>query len=329
MDLTTTYMGYTLANPIVVGASPLSWDLDKARRCADAGAGALVMYSLFEEQIVREQLAINRALYDSAEGFPEAITYLPEPEELNLGPDRYLEQIRKLKRNLPIPIIASLNGTTEGGWVKYARLIEQAGADGLELNTYNLVTEPRMSGADVEAHTVQLVREIRKSIRIPLAVKLSPFYTALPNFAERLSSAGADTLVLFNRFYQPDIDTDNLEVIRVNLSDSAELLMRLHWMAILFGHVDAELAVTGGVHTHKDLIKCVMAGASAVQMVSALLKHGPTHVRSVLVDLRQWLGEREYESVDQLLGTMSLIKCPDPAQYVRDNYMQVLHSWKE
>jgi len=329
MNLKTDFLGCTLDNPLILGASPISHDVDKARRLADAGAAAIVMYSLFEEQIVREQLAINRALDEPAEAFAEATSYLPEPEGLSIGPDRYLEQIRKLKRVLEIPVIASLNGVSEGGWVKYAKLMEIAGADALELNTYNLATDPSVSGAEIETRTLQLVREVRKQVKIPLAVKLSPFYTSLPQLAQRLADAGADALVLFNRFYQPDIDVENLEVVRLQLSDSSELLLRLHWLAILYGRVSATLAVTGGVHTATDVVKSVMAGASGVQLVSSVLRGGPQALRTLLSDLKQWMEEHEYESLDQMRGSMSLLKAPDPAAYVRDNYMQVLASWRD
>jgi dihydroorotate dehydrogenase (fumarate) len=329
MNLKTDFLGCTLDNPLILGASPISHDVDKARRLADAGASAIVMYSLFEEQIVREQLAINRALDEPAEAFAEATSYLPEPEGLSIGPDRYLEQIRKLKRALPIPLIASLNGVSEGGWIKYAKLMEIAGADALELNTYNLATDPAVSGAEIETRTLQLVREVRKQVKIPLAVKISPFYTSLPQMAQRLADAGADAIVLFNRFYQPDIDVENLEVVRLQLSDSSELLLRLHWLAILYGRVSATLAVTGGVHVATDVVKSVMAGASGVQLVSSVLRGGPQALRTLLSDLKQWMEEHEYESLDQMRGSMSLLKAPDPAAYVRDNYMQVLASWRD
>jgi dihydroorotate dehydrogenase (fumarate) len=328
MDLTTHYLGFHLSNPLIVGASPVSHDLDRARKCVEAGASAIVMYSLFEEQIVREQMSLSRALLDPSENYSEAVSYLPEPDQLSLGPDRYFDNIRKLKAQLSVPVIASLNGVTEGGWTKYARQIEQAGADALELNTYNLVTDPRRTAEDVERDTLSLVRQIRGQIHIPLAVKLSPFYTSLPNLSRRLVDAGANALVLFNRFYQPDIDPESLQVVRVNLSDSSELPLRLHWLAILYGHVaGASLSISGGVHTATDVVKSVMCGASSVQLVSSILRSGPGCIRTTLDDLRRWLEEHEYESLLQMRGSMSLLRCPNPAEYVRDNYMQVLRSW--
>lgn len=328
MTLETTYLGFTLANPIIVGASPISHDVDWARRCVDAGASAIVMYSLFEEQIVREQMAMNRALEEPSEAFAEAIRYFPEPEQLDLGPKRYLEQIRLLKEAVDVPVIASLNGTSQGGWLRYAALIEAAGADAIELNTYNLVTDPRLSSVSVEAQTLQLVNHLHSSLKIPLSVKLSSFYTALPHFAANLTDAGAAGLVLFNRFLQPDIDPERLEVTRLQLSDSSELTLRLHWLAILFGQIgNSSLAVSGGVHTALDIVKATMAGASATQMVSALLRNAPGYLKGVLADLGDWLEEHEFESLRQMQGNMSLLRCPNPGEYVRDNYMQVLQSW--
>jgi dihydroorotate dehydrogenase (fumarate) len=330
MNLRTSYLGFDLANPLIIGASPISHDMEKVRRCVEAGASAVVMYSLFEEQLVREQRALTRALTEPNEAYAEAVTYLPDLEDVDLGPQRYLEQLRKLKRGLDVPVIASLNGVSEGGWIKFARLIQDAGADALELNTYNLEIDPNRSATQIEDVLLGLVTAVREAVKIPVAVKLSPFYTSLPHLTRRLVQAGVNGVVLFNRFYQPDIDPINLEVVRLNLSDSSELLLRLHWTAILYPTLrPASIAITGGVHTANDVIKCMMAGASTVQMVSSLLRGGPGHIRSVLNDLGAWMKEHEYESIEQMQGSMSLLRCPRPKDYVRDNYMQVLHSWTE
>ena len=327
MDLSTPYMGFKLAHPIIPGASPLVDDLDAVRRLEDAGAPAIVMHSLFEEQIVGEEIATRRAIEEPALSFSEASGYLPRSAEYKLGPDAYLDQVRRLKEALGIPIIASLNGTTLGGWTEYARLIEQAGADGLELNTYYLATDPSISGAEIESRTLELVRAVRKSVTIPLAVKLSPYYSSFANFASRLTDAGAQALVIFNRLYQPDIDLEQLELVRVNLSSSTELLLRLRWLAILHGRIRAQLAATGGVHTATDALKALMCGADVVQMVSALLMHGPLALQRTVSGIRQWLTEQEYESLAQLRGSMSLRRCPDPAAYERANYTRMLQSW--
>lgn len=330
MNLKTNYLGFELRNPLVIGACPISHDLDKAKRCEDAGASAIVMYSLFEEQLVREQRQLTRALLAHAEAYAEAVTYLPEPEALDFGPERYLEQIRKLKRSLEIPVIASLNGVSYGGWVKFAKLMQDAGADALELNTYNLATDPEKPAEQIESMLLMLVQQVRESVRIPLAVKLSPFYSALPNISARLVKAGVNGLVLFNRFYQPDINPVALEVVRLHLSDPSELSLRLHWLAILYGNIgNVSLAVTGGVHSATDIVKSVMAGASVTQMVSAPLRNGPACISRAIGDLKQWLIDHEYDSITQMLGSMSLQRCPKPAEYVRDNYMQVLHSWTD
>ena len=327
MNLATTYMGFTLPHPLVPGASPLADDLDTVRRLEDAGAPMLVMHSLFEEQIRREQLAVTRAVETPKESYAEALSYLPEPDAFSLGPDEYLEQLRRTKEAVAVPVLGSLNGTTVGGWLSYARLIEQAGADGLELNLYEVVTDPFETAEQVEQRALHVVEAVKEAVSIPVAVKLSPFYTSAANFARRLDLLGADALVLFNRFYQPDIDVEQLEVLRVNLSSPAELLLRLRWLAILSGRVRASLAVTGGVHSALDAVKAVMAGAHAVQMVSALLQRGPAYLRQVRDDLERWLEEHEYESLEQMRGSMSLARCDDPRAYERANYMKVLQSW--
>ena len=328
MDLRTTYLGLKLANPLIVGASPLVGDLDAARRLEDAGAAALVMHSLFEEQLASEQLATAAAIDTPAESFAEATSYFPTLPDFKLGPEQYLTRLGQVKQAVGIPVFGSLNGTTRGGWLEYARLIEQAGADALELNTYDLAVDLETDGAAIEDRLVALVEAVRASIKIPLAVKLSPFYTALPNLARRLIAAGADGLVLFNRFYQPDIDVEQLEVMRLNLSDPSELLLRLHWLALLSGRIDTSLAATGGAHSSLDVIKAVMAGADAVQMVSALLKNGPEHLTAVRQHISAWMEEHEYASLTQMQGSMDLTRCPDPKAYQRANYIQLLESWR-
>ena len=328
MDLSTSYLGFELPHPLVVGASPLTADLDTVRRLEDAGAAAIVMNSLFEEQLVGEQLATSQAIDEPAESFAEALTYLPTPPNFSVGPEAYLDQVRRIKAAVDIPVVGSLNGVTVGGWLDHARLIEEAGADALELNVYDLATGLDVTGDAIEQRTVDMVRQVAQAVSIPLTVKLSPFYTALPPFAARLVEAGADGLALFNRFYQPDIDVEQLEVVRVNLSDPSELLLRLRWLAILSGRVQTSLAVTGGVHTGLDVIKAVMVGAHAVQMVSALLREGPDHLRVVREAVSRWLEEHEYESLRQMQGSMSLERSPDPAAFGRANYIRVLHSWR-
>jgi dihydroorotate dehydrogenase (fumarate) len=328
MNLTTTYMGFELPHPLIPGASPLVDNLDTVRSLEDAGAPMLVMHSIFEEQIVLEEVAATRNLERGDESYAEALSYLPHPAEFHLGPDDYLEQIRRLKAVVGVPVIASLNGTTEGGWLRYARLIEQAGADGLELNLYELATEPDEPGHAIEQRGLAVVRAVRAAVRLPLAVKLSPFYSSIAHFAHQLDTLGVDALVLFNRFYQPDIDINALEVLRVNLSDPTELLLRLRWIAVLSGRVKASLGATGGVHSAVDVIKAVMAGAHGVQMVSALLRRGPEYLRKVRDDLARWLEEHEYESLRQMQGSMSLARCADPAAYERANYMKILQSWQ-
>jgi len=328
MDLSTTYLGFRLPHPFLPGASPLVDDLDTVRRLEDAGAAALVMHSLFEEQITREQVAAARYLDVPSESYAEALTYLPSPESFALGPEEYLEHIHKLKATVSVPIIASLNGATDGGWLGYARLMENAGADALELNVYALATDCNESSEMLERRTLHMVDAIKREISIPVAVKLSPFYTSLAYFARRLAERGADGLVIFNRFYQPDIDVETLEVApTLHLSESSELLLRLRWLAILSGRIDTSLAVTGGIHTTLDAVKAVMAGADAVQIVSALLRHGPEQLTALRRDLALWLEEHEYDSLAQMKGSMNLLRCPNPAAHERANYMTILQSW--
>jgi dihydroorotate dehydrogenase (fumarate) len=328
MNLASTYMGFELPHPLIPGASPLVDDLDRVRQLEDAGAPMIVMNSLFEEQITSEQHATRRSLEAGNESFAEALTYLPDPEDYSLGPDEYLEQVRRIKAAVSVPVIGSLNGTTLGGWLTYARLIKDAGADGLELNLYELATDLAETGEQVEERSLQVVRTLRRALRIPIAVKLSPFYSSIANFAAKLDRQGVDAILLFNRFYQPDIDVEQLEVLRVNLSSPAELLLRLRWLAMLSGRVRASLGATGGVHSAIDAIKAVMAGAHGVQMVSALLQRGPSYLRQVRDDLERWLEVHEYESLAQMQGSMSLLRCDNPKMYERANYMRILQSWE-
>ncbi|MGE5235952.1 MAG: dihydroorotate dehydrogenase-like protein [Acidobacteriota bacterium] len=329
MDLSTTYLGLKLAHPVMPGASPLVDDLDTVKQLEDAGASAIVMHSLFEEQITNEQLGQLYNVEMHEDSFAEALSYFPRPEEYALRPDRYLEQIRKIKQTVGVPVIGSLNGTTVSGWLDHARHIEQAGADALELNVYYLATNTWETSDQVEHRTLDIVRVVKEAVRIPVAVKLSPYFSSMAHFAKQLSEAGADGLVMFNRFYQPDIDIEALEVVpRLQLSHSPTLLLRLRWLAIVYGHVKSSLAVSGGVHTHLDAIKAVMAGAGAVQMVSALLDNGPAQLTTVVDGMARWLEEHEYESLTQALGSMSHQSCPNPQALERANYMKILQSWR-
>jgi len=329
MDLSTTYLGFKLPNPLMPGASPLVDDLDTVKRLEDAGAAAIIMHSLFEEQITREQLGHLHAVEMHEDSFAEALSYFPQPQEYRLGPEAYLEQIRKIKAMVKVPVIASLNGTSPAGWLDYARLIEQAGADALELNVYYLATQAWETSESVERRTLEAVRVVKGAVKIPVAVKLSPFYSALANLAKQLDEAGADALVLFNRFYQPDIDVEELEVVpSLQLSDSSELLLRLRWLAILSGHVKGSLACSGGVHSPLDAIKAVMAGAHAVQLVSALLKREPAYLQTVRTGMERWMEEHEYSSLSQMHASMSHQKSPNPQALERANYMRILQGWR-
>lgn len=329
MDLKTDYLGFELEHPFMAGASPMCDDLDTVRRLEDAGASAIVMHSLFEEEIVSEELATNAATEDPANSFAEALSFFPEPDEVVYGCDQYLNQIRKVKDAVNMPVIGSLNSLTEGRWTDYAKRIEEAGADGLELNAYFLSCDSAVSGADLEARTLHMVRQVRSAVSIPVAVKLSPYYTSFANFAQQLDDAGADGLVIFNRFYQPDLDVLNLEVkAELKLSEQSELAERLRWLAILSPKVEASLAVTGGVHTALDAIKAIMAGAHGVQLVSALYKNGPDHLATIRNEIAQWLDSKGYESLKQLQGSMNLNNAPNPETYTKANYLQILNIWK-
>ncbi len=328
IDLSTTYMGLQLKNPIVASASPLCDSVDKIRLLEDHGIAAVVLPSLFEEQLILESESVDADLSRGAEAFPESSSFLPELADYNLGPDGYLELIRKAKRAVSIPVIASLNGVTPGGWVRYAREMEQAGADAIELNIYSLVTDPSRSAADVERDYCVLVRRLRENLKIPIAVKLSHFFSAVANFAGHIDTSGANAIVLFNRFYQPDLDINQLEVVpSLTLSHPSELLLRLHWTAVIYGRISADIAVTGGVHGGEDVLKSVMAGASVAMMTSALLQNGVEHLDAVRSAILHWMEEHEYESINQMRGSMSQRNVPDPAMYERANYMRVLSSY--
>jgi dihydroorotate dehydrogenase (fumarate) len=329
MDLSTTYLGLKLKNPLMPGASPLVDELDTVKRLEDAGAAAIVMHSLFEEQIVREEVATYRTTESHAQSFAEAASFFPPKDAFALGPDDYLEQLVRIKDAVSVPVIGSLNGSTSGGWLRYARDIQAAGADALELNLYALPSDPEVSGATIESQAVEAVETVRQAVHIPIAVKLSPFYTSLPHFARRLEGAGANGLVIFNRFYEPDIDPEELEVRRVLvLSHPSELLLRLNWLAVLSPLLRGSLAVTGGVHTAHDALRAIMAGAHAVQMTSALLRHGPSRLAEVLRELSEWLEKHEYPSLAAARGCMSLAFCPEPEAFLRANYMLILQSFR-
>ncbi len=328
IDLSTHYLGMPLKNPLVASASPLCENIANIRRMEDLGISAVVLHSLFEEQITLQSLDLDHHLSYGGESFAEALSYFPEMIQYNLGPEGYLEHIRRAKEAVDIPIIASLNGYSAGGWVKYAKLMESAGADGLELNIYYVATDPNVIGHDVEMMYVDLVQNISASISIPVAVKLSPYFSATANIAHRLVKFGARGLVLFNRFYQPDLDLEKLEVVpNLSLSSSDELRLRLRWVAILHGQLQADLAITGGVHTAEDVIKCMMAGANVSMMTSALLIRGLGYVTELIKNILDWMEEHEYESIQQMQGSMSQESVRDPSAFERANYMRVLRSY--
>jgi len=328
MDVTTTYLGMPLRSPLVASASPLCDSVDNIRRFEENGVGAVVLPSLFEEQLELESTAVDSDLGRGVESFPESLNFFPDLQSYNLGPDAYLELIHKAKQNVEIPVIGSLNGFSTGGWTRYAKLIEEAGASALELNIYDVVTSADHSSATVESDYCDLVRQIKRTVHIPVAVKLSPFFTSVANVGKRLDDVGADALVLFNRFYQPDIDIDTLEVVpSLTLSQSRELPLRLHWVGILYGSVRADLAITGGVHSARDVIKSLMAGASVAMMTSAFLENGIRHANVVLHDIYRWMEEHEYSSVRQMRGSMSRRAVPNPTGFDRVNYVKVLSSF--
>lgn len=329
MNLETTYLGLKLSSPLMPGASPLVDNLDTVRRLEDAGAAAIVMHSLFEEQVTQDQWSTFQHQAKHEDSFAEAVSFFPQQDDFNLGPEQYLERIRAIKEAVAVPVIASLNGTRIGGWIDYARLIEQAGADALELNLYYIATDATESGSEVEARTLDVLRAVRAAVKLPLAVKLSPYFSSLAYFARELEVLGANGLILFNRFYQPDIDPENLDTVpKLELSNSAELRLRLRWLGILRGQINCSLACGGGVHHAIDVIKAIMAGADAVQCVSSLLHFGPRHLHTLTDGICNWMEEHEYESIVQLRGCMSSEHCPDPAAYERGNYLRVLQIWQ-
>ncbi len=328
VDLTTTYLGLKLKNPLVASPSPLSEKVGNVKRMQEAGIAAVVMYSLFEEQIIHESLELDHFLNRGTESFAEALTYFPNLGKYSLAPDKYIETLEKTKQAVDIPVLGSLNGVSSGGWIEYARKIQDAGADGLELNLYYLPADPNLTSSQLEDNYIKLVSDIRASIKIPMAIKLAPFFTALPNFANRLVEAGADGLVLFNRFYQPDLDLENLEVVpNLVLSNSDELRLPLRWIAILYGKVKADLALTTGVHTSEDAIKAIMAGATVAMTTSAVLKRGTQAIAQILDGMEAWMTEHEYVSVQQMRGSMSQGAVADPEAFERANYMKVLNSF--
>ncbi|HKI26870.1 MAG TPA: dihydroorotate dehydrogenase-like protein [Candidatus Sulfotelmatobacter sp.] len=325
IDLTTTYLGLKLQSPLVVSASPLSRDVEGICRLEEAGASAVVLYSLFEEQLRQEELDLEYHLNAGTESFAESLSYFPQPSEFQTGPEGYLNHIRKAKSSVRIPIIASLNGSTMGGWTKFAGEIERAGADAIECNVYYIPTDPKLSAEDIETTYLDILRAVKATVTIPVAVKLSPFFSNLANMAQRLDAAGADALVLFNRFYQPDIDLEELELRpNVLLSTPQSLRLPLTWIGILFGRIKAGLAATSGVHGAQDVIKLLMVGANVTMLCSALMRHGINHLRHIEREMREWMEEHEYESVAQMQGSMSQIRCPDPGAFERAQYMRAV-----
>ncbi|BAJ64857.1 dihydroorotate dehydrogenase-like protein [Anaerolinea thermophila] len=327
-NLTATYLGLTLKNPVVASASPLSKKLEGIRRLEEAGASAVVMYSLFEEQITHESLALDHFLNRGTESFAEALSYFPDLENYNIGPEEYLNLIRRAKEAVSIPIIGSLNGVSAGGWVEYARKIEEAGADALELNMYYIPTDTDITAQELEQNYVDLVSEVCSRVSIPVAVKLSPFFTALPNLARRLAGAGAKGLVLFNRFIQPDLDIETLEVTpALQLSTPAELRLPLRWVAILYGRVPCDLALTSGVHDAQAVLKAMMAGAKVTMLASELIQNGLKRIGEILTDMNAWMETFEYESVSQMQGSMSQKAVAEPAAFERANYLKALQTF--
>jgi dihydroorotate dehydrogenase (fumarate) len=329
VDLSTTYLGLKLKNPLVASASPLSEKVETVKKMEAAGISAIVMYSLFEEQVIHESLELDHFLFYGSESSAEIDSFYPQSGTYTLKADAYIERLKKIKQAVNIPVIGSLNGVSTGGWIKYAKKIEDAGADALELNLYFLPTDPAMTATQVEENYTTLVHDVRNSIKIPLAVKLSPFFTAIPNIAKGLVEAGANGLVLFNRFYQPDFDLEALEVVpNLVLSTSNELRLPLRWIAILYGHINADLALTSGIHTAEDVIKASMAGASVTMTTSELLANGIGRIAIILADLEKWMTSHDYESIKQMKGSLSQKSVKEPAAFERANYMKVLNSFK-
>jgi dihydroorotate dehydrogenase (fumarate) len=330
MNLTTTYLGQTLRSPLVPSAAaPLSEDIDNIQRMEDAGAGAIVLHSLFEEQLVQEKFELHHHLTYGTESFAESLTYFPEPDTFQVGPELYLEHIRQAKERVGIPIIASLNGYTPGGWVEYARLMQQAGADAIELNIYEVPTDSDRSAAEVEQNYIKILQDVKAEVTIPVAIKLSPFFSNIANMAKQLDRAGADGLVLFNRFYQPDIDLEKLEVCpHLILSTSHAMRLPMRWIAILSGHIQADLAATSGIQTGQHVIKMLMVGAKITQICSVLLRHGIYQIRVIEQEILDWMEEHEYESIQQMQGSLSQIHCADASAFERAQYMKAIQSYK-
>lgn len=329
MDLKTKYMGLELKNPLVPSASPLSKDLGAVKALEDAGASAIVVYSLFEEQIKHEAEEYEHFMTYGTESFAEALNYFPEPSEYFLGPEEYLNHIRKIKETVSIPVIGSLNGISKSGWMKYGKLIEEAGADGLELNIYQVAADMNKEGSTIEEIYIRDLKAIKNSIKIPVAMKLSPYFSSMANMAKRLDEAGADALVLFNRFYQPDFDLENLDVVpNIVLSNNWELRLPLRWLAILYGKIETSLAASSGIQTHYDLIKVMMAGGDAAMICSELLRNGIIRIKEILIGLEKWMEENEYDSIDMMKGSLSQKSVADPAAFERANYMKALNNYK-
>jgi dihydroorotate dehydrogenase (fumarate) len=329
-DLTTKYLGLTLKNPVVASASPLSKKIENAKKLDEAGVGAIVMYSLFEEQIIHESLELDHYLTRGTDTFAEALTYLPDLGTYAMGPGKYLDHLTAVKKSVSVPVIGSLNGVSKGGWTHYAHHMQDAGADAIELNLYYLPADPDLTAVELENTYLELITDIRSAVTIPLSIKLNPFTTALPNFARRCVEAGANGLVLFNRFYQPDFDLENLDVVdSLVLSTSDELRLPLRWISILYGKVNADLALTTGVHTATDVIKSMMAGARVAMIASELLKNGYSRVPDILATMQSWMEEHEYKSIQQMQGSMSQQSIKEPAAFERANYMRVLGSYKD
>ncbi len=330
MDLTTIYLNLNLRSPLVVGAAtPLTEDIDNIKRIEDAGGAAVVLHSLFEEQLTQEQYELHHHTTAYNESFAEALTYFPEPEVFHVGPEEYLNQIRQAKDLVNIPIIASLNGSTIGGWTNYARQIEQAGADALELNIYYVPTDFDLTASQIEDNYLNILRSVKSAVNIPVALKLSPFFNNMANMAKQLTEAGADGLVLFNRFYQPDINIEALEVEpNVLLSTPQAMRLPMRWIAILYGRLQVDLAATSGIHQPEDVLKMLMAGANVTMLVSVLLRHGIEHIQVIEAGMRQWMEEHEYKSVKQMQGSMSQINCPDESAFERAQYMKAIQSYQ-
>jgi dihydroorotate dehydrogenase (fumarate) len=328
IDLSTSYLGLKLKNPLVASSGPLAKDISKVRKLEDAGVSALVLHSLFEEQINAESLELDRFLSRQTDSYAESLNYFPDMTNYNIGPDGYLEHIRKAKEAVRIPVIASLNGVSAGGWVRYGRLMQEAGADALELNIYLMPTDPEVTGEKIEQNYIDLVRHVIANVRIPVAVKFGPYFSSIPNFCRKLDQTGVDGLVMFNRFYQPDFNLDSLEVTpSLSLSDSNTLLLRLHWVALMFGHLRADMAVTGGVHSETGLLKAMMAGAKVAMSTSCLLRYGIDHSTFIIQRLKEWMEEHEYASIEQMQGSMSVKHVTNAGIFERANYMKVLSSY--